>query len=102
MSASQRKPWKRFVKRATVQGGEGGDRQSRSRSDNVAALLGRLRRLELAVLDLAGVTKLTPEALDSMLQAMLDLSRIDAPTPSSGSEDPGDPVPIPHEGSVDG
>ncbi len=55
MSASAKRKFTRSVKRDTLTGGDGeGLRRRRTRSDNVAALLGRLRRLELLVCALSG------------------------------------------------
>ncbi len=100
MSASQKKPWKRFIDRDKVQGGGGGKDRRSSRSNNVAALVGRLRRLEVVVLVLSMKMKLGPRALDNLLEEMLALA--DVEEPRSGGPDERREVPVPHSGTVDG
>lgn len=101
MSASANKPWKRTWKRAKLQGGGKRERtEGSSRSDNVAALLGRLRRLEVVVMHLTMRLKLSSEELDKLLSAMLEASHVSEPR--SGGENRGIEVQIPHEGSSDG
>jgi len=98
MSASANRPWTRHIKRASLQGRGGGKVQSTFRGE--AAYVRRLRRLETVVLVLTMKRKIPPEALDSLLEDMLHM--VDVEGASSGGEDPGDPVPIPHEGAPDG
>lgn len=105
VSASKRKQWTRFLKRDKLQGGEGGSAK-RTRSDNVASLLGRLRRLEVVMLVLSGhpryVRLLTDEELDSLLKNVYDLHQ-DVGSEATGGRrtSSAERVPLPHQGAVD-
>ncbi len=74
VSASPAKPFTRRINRDIMPGGPRGGEPSgaRSRSDNVAALLSRLRRLEVVVLTMSGHLRETG-SLKVMLDKMLDL-----------------------------
>lgn len=91
---SAKKPWTRFIKRASVQGGEGGDRRRRSRQGYSPDLLKRLRRLELALVRLLAPERLTFD-LDSFISSVLQLKT------DAGGEDSGEAVPLPRKRSVD-
>lgn len=73
MTAGQTKRFTRAIARDKVQGGEGGERRRRSRSDSVAALMSRLRRLEVVVLATTMKLRLSTAELDRLLGAMLQL-----------------------------
>lgn len=99
-----RKPWTKYIARGNVQGGEGGELRRSSRSNNVAALLGRLRRLELVVMylmDYSNVRKLTARELDNILGLMYDAASVDE-VQGSGDQGLAQRVPVPHSGPVDG
>ena len=99
MSASQKKPWLRFIKRDTLQGGGRGNVTTVTFRGE-AAYVRRLRRIErvlLYLLDYRDVRKLTGRELDLMAEAMYSVGQEDGATASSGGEDAGDPLPIPHE-----
>ncbi len=98
MSASQKKPWLRFIKRAKLQGGEGGKELRSFRGE--AAYIRRLRRLEVVVLTLTMKLKIEPKALDMLLDDMLLLKDVEGA--SGGDSDSGDPIRIPQEGAPDG
>ncbi len=97
--ASVRKPWKRFINRDKVQGGEGGERRSRSRS--FAALFARLRRVEIVVTHIMQKSELSDEHLDKVLEMMLSSQEVDAPVASSRSEDERGEVFLPQEAAPD-
>ncbi len=98
MSASQKKPWTKFMKRANMTGQERVGKATPFRGE--AAYVGRLRRLETVVLVLTMKLKVHPKALDKLLEDMLLVEHVQAP--SSGSTDPGGPIQVPHEGAPDG
>lgn len=102
MSASANRRFTRSVKRVIVAGGRGGDRRSRSAS--IAGLLGRLRRLELAMLHITGHREFAAsnkiDGLDNMLEQMYNLVDVESPIPS-GAAVQGNAVPLPHEGPPD-
>ncbi len=98
--ASVKKPWKRFINRDTVQGREGGDRRSRSRS--FAALFSRLRRVEVILLHLSGRLKMQPEEVDNLLERVLELSEVVEPSVSGGGADQGDAVLLSYEDATGG
>ncbi len=102
MSASQKKPWKKYLRRVKVEGGEGGERETRSRSDKIGALVGRLRRLEVAMLMVNGFLPGARDSegqLDRLLQAMLDLHEDVPESQRSGGKDKGGTTVLPHEGT---
>lgn len=97
-SASRNRLLSRTVNRGTLNGRpRGGDR--RSRSGSVAALLGRLRRLELVTLVTYGKLERDAKALDRILSDMLELNSI--VEPRAGSSDQRNEVSVPHEGPAE-
>ncbi len=100
MSASQKKPWRRFIKRDTLQGGGRGNK-GKPLFRGEAAYVGRLRRLETVVLVLTMKLKIPPKVLDGLLENMLSIADVDEPT-GSGTEVQGNSVPLPHEGAPGG
>ncbi len=101
MSASAKKPWKRFIKRDMLQGG-GRGKKGKPFFRGEAAYVRRLRRLELVTLVTYGKLKLPAEVLDRMLGDMIEMKDVVEPKPGRGGEDGGDEVPIPHAGPADG
>ncbi len=100
MSASQKKPWQRFIKRDTLQGRGGGKVQRTFRGE--AAYVGRLRRLEKIILHLTmHIPKIPDKVLASMLDDVLASADVKAPEPSLGgrTEVQRNEVPVPHQGS---
>ncbi len=100
MGASQKQPWKKYVKRAIVQGGGRGNVPNGTFRGE-AAYVRRLRRIEVVILDLSMKLRLAPAVLDSLLQDMLDIKDVQ-PATSSGGADEGDEVPLPHGGATEG
>lgn len=100
MSASAKKPWKRFIKYDTLQGGGRGKALKAFRGE--AAYVKRLRRLELVILSLTMVLQIPKDLLDSLLQDMLRLRDVEEAKPGSGGEDDRDGLPVPHSGPPDG
>ncbi len=100
MGASAKRRWTRTIKRATVRGGEGGNR--RSRSGSVAVLLGRLRRLEVVVLNLTMKMRIPARELDKLLESMVYLSDVEEPKAGSGGPDARGALPVSHSGPADG
>lgn len=82
---SRQRPWTKFMKRGNLKGGEGGDERSSSRRDVAAAFLGRLRRLEVVMLAITGVRKVTDAELDILLGNMLELNDVTPPSASAAS-----------------
>lgn len=103
-SASRRTPFTKVWKRDTLPGRVDEGPTKSARRGAASAFLGRLRRLEIVVLYLTGVTKLTDRELDNLLGAMLDLSKVYEPVPQErrGGENQGDEVPLLREGSAAG
>jgi len=101
MTASQKKPWKKYIKRDIVQGGGRGKVPSTFRGE--AAYVRRLRRLEVVVLTLSMKMKLSKTELDSLLQSMLDVvDAVESPSSRSGSEFQRNAVPLLQQGPADG
>ncbi len=100
MSASASRPWKKFIKRDTLQGG-GRGKKGKPFFRGEAAYVLRLRRLELVVLTLTSRVKLRDEILDKLLEDMLQLKDVESPV-GSGGQDAREALPIPHPGPVDG
>ncbi len=100
MSASQKKPWKKFIRRDTLQGG-GSGKVGKPTFRGEAAYVRRLRRTEVIVLYLSGKLKMEIGAVDRLLEAMLELRDVEPakPSPESGTQVQGDAVPVPLEGS---
>ncbi len=101
MSASQKKPWKRFIRRDILQGG-GRGKKGKPFFRGEAAYVKRLRRLEVVVLHLTAKLTLADSMLDVMLDDMLIMKNVVEPEPGSGSEDSGNPLPISHSGPPGG
>lgn len=101
MSASQKKPYTRRVKRVTLPGRTGGG-NVRSTFRGEAAYLKRLRRIEVVLLTLTMKLKVKASVLDSMLDEMVRLSEVVEPKPGSGNSDTRDALPISHSGPADG
>lgn len=101
MSASQKKPWKRFIKRDMLQGG-GRGKVTSVPFRGEAAYVKRLRRLEVVVLTLTMKLKLEPRALDRLLEDMLALADEQGAEPGSGSPDTRGAFPLSHSGPADG
>ncbi len=100
MSASSRKPWTKFIKRAIVQGG-GRGKEGKPSFRGEAAYVGRLRRLEKIILSLTMKVAMPPKVLDKLLQDMLDIVHVEPPA-GSGSANDRDGLPLPHSGPADG
>lgn len=101
MSASAKKPWRKFIKRGNLQGG-GRGKEGKPSFRGEAAYVRRLRRLEVIVLHLTNGLELAPKVLDSMLNEMLILKDVVEPKAGSGTPVQGDAVPVSHEGAPDG
>lgn len=95
MSASQNKPWLRFIKRDRLQGGGRGN-VTKVPFRGEAAYVRRLRRLEVVILHLTMRLELKQEVLDRVLQDMLDMR--DAP----GDTNERNEVLVSQEGPPDG
>ncbi len=95
-SASRNVPWTRSVKRDKIGGGLREGRRSAS-STSFARLLGRLRRLEFAMLYVMG--ERLKFDVDSFKDAVLSLEA-DAQIESRGGDVRGSEVQVPHEGRV--
>ncbi len=99
-SASRNRPLSRSVNRANFNGRpRGGER--RSRSGSIAALLLRLRRCEVVLLQIYGKAEISDTALDILLSNMLDLSKVVEPN-ASRSDDEGGTAVLPQQGSPPG
>lgn len=102
-SASQKKPWTRFIKRGTLQERGGGKEQSSFRGE--AAYIRRLRRLEVVCLHICHHKKmrhLTEKEVDKLLDAMYAISDGQIPKAGGGSSDARGALPLSHPGPTGG